>query len=189
MREKTLENTYARFIYLKSMLKQPFKIPESTRQALAGQRSFSELAIDGEFDALALNSLKSAADKILENESETMGGWALLNSMRVSLYEKTKQLSVDKRRINKSKRADFDIDKIKNIAKEAELLANQCSIAYLDLFSKVTNIISNEPGMDERIRLKLNNLLLDHKLMYRNLISPISSDAPELKVIRGGFKK
>ncbi len=187
MRQKTLDNAYARFKYLKTLLQEPEKTSDLVRRALAGQRLFSELAIDNEFEPVALNSLKAAANKVLANEGGTKDGWTLLNDMREALYEKTKLLKRSKQQNDKIKLAN-NKNKAIGITREAELNANQCSLAYLDLFSKVVTIVSTEHGLDTRTRLKLHNILYDHKLMYSDLFSPSAAKSQGLKLIQGGLE-
>ncbi len=169
------------------MLDQPENVTVPIRKMLSGQRSFSQLSVEGIFESVALNSLKSAANKVLENESETLNGWALINDMRIALYERTKNLQSTSRRNVKTKSSIKEINNAKEIARHAELMANQCSIAYLDLFSKVVNIVTAEPGLDDRSRFKLHNILCEHKIMYGKLLSPPSDESHELKLIQGGL--
>lgn len=188
MRQKSLDNAYMRFKYLKTMLEHPEKTTASVRNALAGQRLFSQLAIDGEFEPIALNSLKAAANNVLINESESSDGWTLMNDMRAALYERVKNLNTSRKQSDKVKSDTNEKNRAKDIARNAELMANQCSIAYLDLFSKVVNIISSEQGLDHRTRLKLHNVLSEHKQMYGDLFSPNTEKSQELKLIHGGLE-
>jgi hypothetical protein len=107
--------------------------------------------------------------------------------MRVALKEKTAERPEARGVESRWQRHDQAFEQMRQRLRLTEALNLQRTHAYVDLFAKLV-ALTRAASVDEVMRLRLHNLLQDHKELYAPLLLPSLADASQkpLKVIPGG---
>lgn len=185
---KDIENIKARHRLLLAGIENPDSVSTTIIASLSGQRRFAALALPGTAtEKISLNALKANADEALRQEAPDGLGFKYLDSLRLQLKGKTKARKTPRTQETKKRRTNETIALLKQKLQQVELLNLQRSKAYVDLFSKVM-ALAKQSSLDEVTRLRLYNLLKDHRDLFSHLLAPANADVPEgqLHVIDGG---
>jgi hypothetical protein len=185
-KSRNIENVQARHEWCLARLYDPNELSEGLIAALTNQRSFAALQVSGSgVHPMALNTLKAIADEILSRHAPDGKGFLYLDGLRQALKEKTtRRAGAGSRRT----RPDQSLDELRKRLRFTEVSNLERAQAYVDLFSKVL-ARSKAASLDDAMRLRLHNLLEDHRDLYAPLLSPTltrdRSVAP-LRAIPGG---
>jgi hypothetical protein len=185
-KSRNVENVQARHEWCLARLYDPNELSEGLIAALTNQRSFAALHVPGSgVHPIALNTLKAIADEILSRHAPDGKGFLYLDGLRQALKEKATQRTDAG---GPRRRHDQSIDELRKRLRFTEVSNLERAQAYVDLFSKVL-ALSKATYLDDAMRLRLHNLLEDHRDLYAPLLSPTltqdHSVAP-LRAIRGG---
>jgi len=187
-KDRNIINVEARHQWCLAALKAPSQVPEDCIRALASQRSFAAMRLPRtSVQPIALNTLKAIADEILARRAPEGKGFLYLDALRVALKNKTAERPEVRAAESRRRRHDQSFDEMRKQLRLTEKLNLQRTHAYVDLFSKLV-ALTKAASVDEVMRLRLHNLLQDHKHLYTPLLSPsveASSQRP-LHVISGG---
>jgi hypothetical protein len=185
-KSRNIENVQARHEWCLARLYGPSELSKDCIAALTNQRSFAALHVPGSgVQAIALNTLKAIADQILARHAPDGRGFLYLDGLRQALKEKTtERIQGGSRR----RRHDQSLDELRTRLRFTEVSNLERAQAYVDLFSKVL-ALSKAASLDDAMRLRLHNILEDHRNLYAPLLSPTltqdRSVAP-LRAIPGG---
>jgi hypothetical protein len=184
-KSRNIENVEARLEWCLAHLRDPKELSEGYIAALKNQRSFAALRVPGSrVQPIALNTLKAIADEILTRRAPDGKGFSYLDGLRQALKERTTQ-----RTDGGSRRRHHaqSFDELRKRLRLTEVLNLQRTQAYVDLFSKLV-ALTQAAHLDDGVRLRLHNLLQDHKDLYGPLLSPNSAGptTPSLRIISGG---
>ena len=184
-KSRNIENVEARYQWCLARLHDPRELSEACIASLANQRSFAALRVPGSrVQPIALNTLKAIADEILALHAPDGKGFLYLDGLRQALKQRMTEL------INSASRRshqDHSFDELRKRLRLTEVLNLQRTQAYVDLFSKLV-ALTQAAYLDDGARLRLHNLLQDHKDLYGPLLSPNSAGpaTPSLRIISGG---
>ncbi len=187
-KERNIRNVEARHRLLLSGINASDPLTEALIASLSDQRSFASLSLPGTpIQAIALNTLKSIANEILARHASEGDGFLYLEGLRRGLKEKSGERSSVRTVESQQRRRDQsleDRDQALRLAEQSNLLRSH---AYVDLFSKIVALMKTTP-LDNATRLRLHNLLQDHKDLYAPLLLPPTapSAGQALRVIPGG---
>ena len=184
-KSRNIENVEARHQWCLASLRDPNELSKSCIASLANQRSFAALRVPGtRVQPIALNTLKAIADEILTRHAPDGKGFSYLDGLRQALKQRTTE-RID--RGNRRSHQDQSLDELRKRLRLTEVLNLQRTQAYVDLFAKLV-ALTQTAYLDDGVRLRLHNLLQDHKDLYGPLLSPNSAEpsTPLLRIISGG---
>ena len=187
-KDQNILNVEARHQWCLAGLKDPGQLAEDSIRALASQRSFAALRLPGSnVRPIALNTLKAIAEEVLAPHSPEGTGFLYLDGLRVALKEKTAERRKTRGVESRRQRHDQAFEEMRRRLRLTEVLNLQRAHAYVDLFSKLV-ALTQAVSIDEAMRLRLRNLLQDHKELHGALLSPTQADTSQkpLHVIAGG---
>jgi len=187
-KDRNIANVESRHQLLLAGINAPDSSNEVLIASLSHQRSFSALSLPGTpIQAIALNTLKSIADEVLARHAPEGKGFLYLEGLRLRLKKKTSERSSVRTVESQQRRRDQSFDDRERALQLTELSNLQRSHAYVDLFSKVVSLMK-AAALDDTTRLRLHNLLQDHKDLYASLLSPPPAAISDrtLRVIPGG---
>ncbi len=187
-KDRNIRNVEARHQWLLAGLNAPDQLNDAHIANLAHQRSFAALRVPGTpIRAMALNTLKSIANETLARHAPESTGFDYLESLRLRLKNTTGERPSARTVDAQQQRRDRSFDELTRALRLTELANLQRSHAYVDLFSKVMTLMK-AAVLDDATRLRLHNLLQDHKDLYAPLFSPIPAPTTDnaLRMIPGG---
>ncbi len=187
-KDRNITNVEARHQWCLAALKAPSQVPEDCIRALASQRSFAAMRLlRTNVRPIALNTLKAIADEILAQHATEGKGFLYLDALRVALKQKTAELPKVRGAESRRRHHDQSFNEMRKQLRLTEILNLQCTRAYVDLFSKLV-ALTKAASVDEVTRLRLHNLLQDHKDLHAPLLSPSLTETSRkpLHVISGG---
>jgi hypothetical protein len=168
-KSRNIENVQARYQWCLTHLRDPKTLSEDDITALSSQRSFAALAVPGSpVQPIALNTLKAIAHETLAQHSPDGEGFLYLDGLRQALKKKaTKCIDKGSRRTLQ----DRSLEELRSRLRLTEVSNLERTQAYVDLFSKVL-ALSKAAYLDDAMRLRLHNLLEDHRNLHAGLLSP-----------------
>jgi hypothetical protein len=187
-KDRNIRNVEARHQLLLTGINAPNPLTEALIASLSDQRRFAALSLPGTaIQAIALNTLKSIANEILARHASESSGFLYLEGLRRRLKEKAGERPSVRTVESQRRRRDQALKGRDQALQLAQVSNLQRSHAYVDLFSKVVALMK-AATLDDTTRLRLHNLLQDHKDLYASLLSPppISISDRTLRVIPGG---
>lgn len=186
-KDQNIANVVARRRWLLAGLDAPDQLTEVCIASLAHQRSFAALRVTGTpIQPMALNTLKSIANEVLAGDASEGEGFAQLESLRLRLKNATVERPAARTVEARHRRRDRSFDELTRALRLTELSNLQRSHAYVDLFSKVVALMKGAV-LDDATRLRLHNLLQDHRQLYAPLLAPVPIPTADnaLRVIPG----
>jgi hypothetical protein len=187
-KERNIRNVEARHQLLLTGINAPDRVTDALIESLSDQRSFARLSLRGTpVEAIALNTLKSIANEILTSYASEGTEFLYWEGLRQRLRGKTGSRPSVRTLESQRRRRDRGIEDRDHALRLAEVSNLRRSHAYVDLFSKVVALM-NAAALDDATRLRLHNLLQDHKDLYAALLSPPPTPTSDrlLRVIPGG---
>jgi hypothetical protein len=187
-KDRNRANIDARHQLLLAAINTPDPVTAALGASLCDQRSFAALNLPGTpVQRIALNTLKSIANEVLARHAPQGNGFLYLDSLRRRLKEKTGDRPSVRTVESQKRRRDQSLEGRDQALRLAQVSNLERSHAYVDLFSKVTTLMTGAV-MDDATRLRLHNLLQDHQDLYAPLLSPPPAPSSNrmLRVIPGG---
>lgn len=140
----TRSNTIARFNILTDALQGDKNTPQSLLVACGSQGELAKYSLSSaHIEPMSLNTLKSAADKFIED-----GGWAKLDSMRKSyLNASTHGCHEPIKKINKSIAQKEQLFELQNKLETERRFRIRIQVAYEALLVKLRSISENDPEL------------------------------------------
>jgi hypothetical protein len=185
---RNVENIRARHEWLVAALEDPKQVPATLVPYLSSQRRFTQMKVDGTaIRPISLNTLKSIADETLSSEAADGKGFSHLDRLREALQKRLGQRPPDRSIDSQRNRLEALLADNRKALRLTEVSNLQRSQSYVDLYSKMVNLLQSG-SLDDVTRLRIHNVLQDHRDLHGSLFSPGSpdnSDAP-LRVISGG---
>jgi hypothetical protein len=184
-KSRNIENVEARYQWCLAHLRDPKGLSEGCLAALTSQRSFAALGMPGSHvRPIALNTLKTIADEILARHAPDGQGFSYLDGLRQALKARTTERTNGESR---RRHHDQSFEELRSRLRLTEVSNLERAQAYVDLFSKVL-ALSKAAYLDDAMRLRLHNLLEDHRDLYAPLLSPTLTEGARapLRAISGG---
>jgi hypothetical protein len=187
-KQLNIDNVHARHQLLAESLKNPAQASAVLISTLTSQRSFADLSLRGTpIQAIALNTLKSIADEILEHQAPEGKGFRYLDTLRLALKMQAIQPPAVRSVEAQRRRRKHAFDELREALRLTEVVNLNRSHAYADLLSKLVGLLK-ATSLDDVTRLRLQNLVDSHKDQYGTLLSR-AGETPQkpLRVIPGGI--
>jgi len=184
-KENNIKSIRARVSFLEEALLNKNEINKKIISSLNSQSDFSALSYK-DITPMSLNTLKTISDEIIKPKGSKENGFRYLDSLRKKLKENILKSEID---ISNKKTIKIDSEiyrDLNNRLTNLEISNIERSKAYKDLISKVTILIKDDK-VGDICRVKLHNLVNDHKALYTNILSPKRNES-SLKVVTK-FKK
>jgi hypothetical protein len=174
-KKQSVDNIIERQKLLIKSIKNPEGVNKVLAHSLKGQKQFANLNIEKtSINPLSLNTVKSISEEIFSGNEYEISGFEYFNNLRKTLLKllgSKKSNRNNKQTTNIKRENDVLINKLSQV----ERLNIQRSNAYLDLFQRL-RVIAKDKNIDDLTLLKLNNILDDHTILYRELLSPTVSE-------------
>jgi hypothetical protein len=178
-----VRNVEARLAWCLARLSDAVPLSEDGTRALESQRSFAALRVpDCGVHPIALNTLKTIADEVLAPRAPDNRGFLYLDGLRCALKKRVGKQPEEAKAGGPQRQALQQLRKQLRLTEARNLERTR---AYVDLFSKLV-AFTKAVSVDDGLRLKLNNLLQDHKDLYAPLLCGTGTTEPALRVISGG---
>lgn len=169
-KERNINSVIGKYKLILKYLEDNSELSDSVINNISNQRNFALFSIKKKnILGMSLNTFKSIANEVLADESPSGEGFKYLDSLRGKLKRKAK-----KRKSSKNSSSGLIEQLNENIRHLdiANLIRNK---AYMDLFTKVSKIVENA-NIDNLTRIRLYNILSEHKDLYGELMSPKSGN-------------
>lgn len=187
-KQQNIGNIRARYEWLVLALKDLGQVPTTLTQYLSSQRRFADMNVEGTpIRPIALNTLRSIADAVLSGEAPDGKGFCQLDVLRQALHKKTAQAIPVRSVESQQARRNALLEETRKALRLTELGNFQRSQSYVDLFSRMVSFLQSA-SLEDTTRLRLHNVLQDHRDLHASLLSPRVKDATnaDLRVIPGG---
>lgn len=187
-KRRNIRNVEARYQWCLQCLGDPSELSAACIASLANQRSFAALRVPGSsVQPIALNTLKAIADESLARHAPDGKGFLYLDGLRQALKQRMTGMTETIDRGSRRSHQDRSFAEVRKRLQLTEVMNLQRTQAYVDLFSKLV-ALTQAAYLDDGVRLRLHNLLQDHKDLYGHLLLPSSAAlaAPSLRIISGG---
>jgi hypothetical protein len=185
MRLSTDENVRNRVLWLESLREQPQKDP-SLLDYFVSLKAFCGLSIPGQFHKISYNTLKCAAKQGIRNlrSMPTTDHWEYLKS----LFNEVKCLMISTP--NRSEKPPLPPSD--EILRQTLLDAHICSMAYLEIYKFLDNLIKISPELPVQTNKLITKQLAQCQAKFRTIISHSSTynqQGVQLKIVEGEQSK
>lgn len=187
-KQRNIENVQSRHQWLLTHFEDPSKLAKAHLSHLSNQQKFANLEVtDTPIVPIALNTLKSIANEVLERQALDGRGFSYLNSLRQKLKRKALGCPPTPGREQPQSRRDQSLQRMRETLRLTEVSSLERTQAYVDLFTQVL-MLSQSAALDDATRRRLNHVLQDHRDLHASLLSPVFTGDLErpLRVIPGG---
>lgn len=183
MRNSTTSNFKQRKLWLEEIADGKIKPTKEQQPSLVSLREFCKLSVKSRFEKIAYNTLKSAALQKQNNQtrSSSIDGW---DDLKESL---TQARLISNPAATPTPKET--LPPAKDVQARTLLEAHICSMAYLELFSFLSSLLSYKPELPDAYRALIEHQLAITSAKFKLIIShtdQFSSDRAKLHAIVPG---
>jgi len=184
VRTNTLDNIYARFLWLKESVANPSSVPLKLLPKISNQKLFVSMSLkNGGIPSISVNTIKDNIDALCLDAPEGMNGFDYFEFLRKELAKqlkarKGKRKGTAEKLSNRSARIADLKEQLHSTQHHNVLL----TAATMELYG-ILRQLSKQQGFPEIISMQLRNQMDQHQAKFSKLIDA-HKQIPELLIIK-----
>jgi len=166
---RNLNNVIARRDLLVSCIECPDDVSPILAKCLKSQRAFASLHLGETIYPLSKNTIETLANELFSANGEN--GYKYFDSLRLNLLKIQQKKNGKKSLSAKNTALNESVHEMATTIKLLQMDNIQNNKAYLDLFSSINELVK-EATLAETTKLRLINMLNDHRVKFKDLFAP-----------------